>query len=204
MWGAEMNRFCARHSTGRTSSSGSTVQPIRQPVIEKYLLKLLITTALGLNSRRRGDRLAVLQAVVDLVADQAHAVGVAPACDGGQLVAVQHGAGRVAGRGDDQAVRARVQSLQRGDGRLVARLRPGLDHHGHQAEGGGDVAVGRVVGGGHGDAVAGVEGRQEHEREGGGGAHRDGDPRRVGGEAVPVQAMRGDAAAQRGRPNASV
>ncbi len=50
MCGAEMNRFCARHSTGRTSSSGSTVQPMRQPVMEKYLEKLLITTALGLNA----------------------------------------------------------------------------------------------------------------------------------------------------------
>ena len=30
---------------GRTSASGTTSQPTRQPVIEKYLEKLLITTA---------------------------------------------------------------------------------------------------------------------------------------------------------------
>ena len=40
--------FCARHSTGRTRSSGSTSQPIRQPVMEKYLEKLFTTIALSL------------------------------------------------------------------------------------------------------------------------------------------------------------
>ena len=45
-----MNRFCARHSTGRTRSSGSTIQPTRQPVIEKYLEKLLMTMAFRLNA----------------------------------------------------------------------------------------------------------------------------------------------------------
>ena len=50
MCGALMNRFCARHSTGRTRSSGSTSQPIRQPVMEKYFEKLFTTTACGLNA----------------------------------------------------------------------------------------------------------------------------------------------------------
>ena len=44
-----MNRFCARHSTGRSRSSGSNSQPIRHPVIEKYFEKLFTTTACGLN-----------------------------------------------------------------------------------------------------------------------------------------------------------
>ena len=48
MWGALMNRFCARHSTGRTRSSGSSSQPMRQPVMLQYLLKLFTTTAEGL------------------------------------------------------------------------------------------------------------------------------------------------------------
>ena len=50
MCGAEMNRFCAKHSTGRTKSSGSTAQPTRQPVMAKYLEKLFTTTALALNA----------------------------------------------------------------------------------------------------------------------------------------------------------
>ena len=40
-----MKRLCARHSTVRTSDSGSTAQPSRQPVIEKYFEKLLMTIA---------------------------------------------------------------------------------------------------------------------------------------------------------------
>ncbi len=42
--GALIAMFCARHSTGRIRSSGSTIQPTRQPVMLQYLLKLLITT----------------------------------------------------------------------------------------------------------------------------------------------------------------
>ena len=32
--GTEMNRFCASRSMGRTMGSGTTIQPMRQPVIE--------------------------------------------------------------------------------------------------------------------------------------------------------------------------
>ena len=39
-----MNRFCASRSIGATSASGSTSQPRRQPVMLKYLLKLLTET----------------------------------------------------------------------------------------------------------------------------------------------------------------
>ena len=39
---AQMNRFCAMRSTTGTMASGTTIQPRRQPVILKYLLKLLM------------------------------------------------------------------------------------------------------------------------------------------------------------------
>ncbi len=45
-----MNKFWVRHSTGRIRSSGSTIQPTRQPVMEKYLEKLFTTIAFGLNA----------------------------------------------------------------------------------------------------------------------------------------------------------
>ena len=45
-----MKRFCARRSTGRARSSGTTIQPRRQPVIAKYFEKPLITTALSENA----------------------------------------------------------------------------------------------------------------------------------------------------------
>jgi hypothetical protein len=58
MCGALMNRFCARRSTGRTRSSGSTSQPIRQPVIEEYFEKLFTTTALALTDAAEAIGLA--------------------------------------------------------------------------------------------------------------------------------------------------
>ena len=41
------NRFWPNRSTATDRSSGSTSQPTRQPVIEKYFEKLLTTTAEG-------------------------------------------------------------------------------------------------------------------------------------------------------------
>ena len=45
MCGAQMYTFCCSRSTASRRWSGTTIQPSRQPVIEKYLLKLLTTTA---------------------------------------------------------------------------------------------------------------------------------------------------------------
>ncbi|MCY1512322.1 hypothetical protein D9M68_467790 [compost metagenome] len=44
---AQMKRFCARRSTTGTSTSGTTSQPRRQPVMLKYLLKLLMLMTLS-------------------------------------------------------------------------------------------------------------------------------------------------------------
>jgi hypothetical protein len=49
-----MYRFCCSRSTVSTSDSGTTIHPIRQPVIDQYFEKLLITTADGSWSSRRG------------------------------------------------------------------------------------------------------------------------------------------------------
>ena len=38
-----MNMFCARRSTVRICPSGTTIHPMRQPVIEKYFEKELTT-----------------------------------------------------------------------------------------------------------------------------------------------------------------
>ena len=38
---AQMKRCCASFSNARTSGSGSTTQPSRQPVMQKYFEKLL-------------------------------------------------------------------------------------------------------------------------------------------------------------------
>ena len=49
--GAEMKKFWASRVTGATRFSGTTAQPSRQPVIEKYLEKLFTTTASGSQAR---------------------------------------------------------------------------------------------------------------------------------------------------------
>ncbi len=43
MLDAQMNRFCDSFSIARTMSGGTTSQPSRQPVMLKYLEKLLMT-----------------------------------------------------------------------------------------------------------------------------------------------------------------
>ena len=72
----------------------------------------------------------------------------------------------------------------------------GLDHHRRHAERGQDVEIGRVERRGHRHAVAGIERREEGERERARGA--DGDRDALDGQrrAVPVPAMRRDALAQ--------
>ena len=40
-----MNRCCASFSSSRTRASGSTTQPSRHPVMQKYFEKLLTSTS---------------------------------------------------------------------------------------------------------------------------------------------------------------
>ena len=54
--GAEMKRCCASFSNPRTAVGGSTTQPSRQPVMQKYFEKLLmITTSPGKSSAVHGS-----------------------------------------------------------------------------------------------------------------------------------------------------
>ena len=48
--GTEIARFCCSRSIGRTSGSGTTIQPTRQPVMQKYFENELITSACGESS----------------------------------------------------------------------------------------------------------------------------------------------------------
>ena len=45
--GTEMERFCCSRSIGRTSCSGTTIQPTRHPVMQKYFENELMTSARG-------------------------------------------------------------------------------------------------------------------------------------------------------------
>ena len=64
-----MYRFWVSRSIGRTNSSGTTSQPIRQPVKLKYLEKLLTTMAASQWARAVSHRRLVFEAVIDLVGD---------------------------------------------------------------------------------------------------------------------------------------
>ena len=137
--------------------------------MEKYLLKLANTTASRLVSQALlcEPFLGVLDAVVDLVADQLHLLGLAPLGQRRELARQQHGAGRVGRAGDDQPLEA-VLGVQLGDlldGGLEPRLRAGRDLDHVDAERGEHVAVAGVARPGHRNLVADLERRQEREQE---------------------------------------
>ena len=155
--------------------------------------------ALSLNAAAVAGARAVMQAVVNLVADQPHALGFAPGGDGGQFVGAQHAAGRIARAGDDQPVRRRVDLPQHRHCRLVARGGVSRQQGRAQAQRRQDIDVRRVERGRQRHPVAGVKRRQERQRERPGGAGGHGHPRRWQVEAVPIGQMRRDPLAQ-GRP----
>ena len=145
-----------------------------------------------------GPGLGIGHPVVDLVADEAHAVVGAPAGDRSELGAVDHRPGRVGGRGDDEARERPVGlgGVEQSRGGLVARVRTAVDLDDLAAERGEDVAVGRVAGPGERDPVTGLEGREEGEDEPAGRTGRDRHSRRVDLEAVPPPVVRGELGAQ--------
>jgi hypothetical protein len=86
-------------------------------------------------------------------------------------------------------------------GRHGPALRPGQrDRRRIELEGGEDVAVGRVAGRRDGDALAGIEQRQESEHEARRGSRRDHDPLRRDSDPIGVAIVAGDALTQRGEP----
>ena len=99
-----MNRFCARRSIGCSRSGGTTSQPSRQPVIEKYLEKEFTTIAWLVDRRRRRRIHAIGDAVIDLVRDEADAALAAIVHQRAQLRLRHDCADRVGRARDDQAV----------------------------------------------------------------------------------------------------
>ena len=164
-------------STARRRSSGTSIQPIRQPVIEKYLRERAEHHA----AARRGPGaraqrgLAVLDAVVDLVADQPDPALLAPARDRGQLgraaASCRSGwpATRRPGRapGPGTAASCSTVGWNRVSGPQSISTTSTAQCRKH-------VAVAGVARPGHHHAVAGLERGQEREQEaarGAGGHH---------------------------------
>ena len=177
--GGQMVKLPVSTSTGRRRSSGTSIQPSRQPVIEKYLLNEPKTTPVREVCQALRGLHAVGDPVVDLVADQPHQVLLAPAGDRGELVGRHHRAGGVGGRRDDEAGDHPLDRRELCDGRLEPGLGPAVDLDDLAAEGGEHVAVAGVAGTGHHHPVARLEGGQEGQQE---------SARRTGGDDHVVEA----------------
>ena len=138
-------------------------------------------------------------AVVDLVGDQLHLQVRAPGDDLGKRSGVQHCAGGVGRRRDDKTVEwpGRFQQLggRRPSGGGIDGNRDRLDTECEQG-----VAVARVTGLDHADAVAVVERCRERERETGRRAADDKHLCRVDIDGVPVAVVAGDPPAKAHQP----
>ena len=101
--GADINRFCASFSTWATRSSGRIIQPIRQPVIEKYFDILFTIIAFCVIQGGIGT-FAIDQPMINFIRNQAHPMLVTPAADFCQLAIFQHGPSRIGRAGDHQTI----------------------------------------------------------------------------------------------------
>ena len=156
-------------------------------------------TALSENCARGRGGKRVVEAVIDLVRDEADALAFRRRDQRGQIVRAHHRAGRI-GRACDQHAfqrRAAVRGEQRIHGERPARVGRNLDHHRLAAERGEDMPVRRIARTRDRDAIARLEQREEREDESG---------RRAGGhhhalgldrDAVGIGVMPRDPVAQR-------
>jgi hypothetical protein len=140
--------------------------------------------------------LAVGDAVIDLVRDDPDAAIPAPARQPLQLGPAQHSAGRVRGAREHEPMDRPLDALEQLGCGLEAGRERGRHRHDLDVEGLEDVAIGRIAGLGHDDAVPGVERGQEGQDEGARGTHGQRDPRRVDLPAVSAAIMLTDPSAQ--------
>ena len=98
--------------------------------------------------RGAGGWLAIGQAMVNLVGNQADAVAMAIFRQSPQLAGGEHGARGVRGAGQDQPVRLGVERLQHGHRRLKPGLNPARQNHRLQPQRRRDIHIRRVIRGG--------------------------------------------------------
>ena len=150
--------------------------------------------------RCRGERrpgpVLVGDAVVDLVHDEADGPLAAEGGQGRKILLAEHGAGRVGGARQHEAVQRPVDGRELPDGGLEPGRGVDRDRHHLDVERSQDVAVGRIARHRHGDPVAGIEGGEEAQDEGARGAGRDRDAGGIDLLPVPLAIVAGDAAPQ--------
>ncbi len=151
-----------------------------------------------LRRRHRGKR--IIEAVIDLVGDEADARALRRRHQAGERLAGHHRARRI-GRASDQHALQRRLAMRRQQGfagQRVTGLARGLDQHRLAAERGQDVAIRRIAGHRHRDAVARLEHREKGQDERARRSRRDHDPLGIHGAAISLAVMPGDPRAQRG------
>ena len=161
-----------------------------------------MTTASSSKASAVAARLAVGEAVIDLVRDEPQAEGLAGLAEPPQGLAADHRAGRVG--------RAHGENPGEGFGGMQTRHAVGghdpaigagqRDRRGLELERRQDVAIGRIARRRDGDASAGIEQRQEREDEPRRRAGRDDHPLRRHRDPVSLPVMAGDPLAQGGEP----
>lgn len=137
-------------------------------------------------------------AVIDLVGNQANSVRRAIVREIGKLVAVQHGAGRIGGGRDDEAVDRPFDRLQHRRGPLEVGFRAERQRHHLDAERLQDVPVSWKRRLRHHDPITRIEGCKKAENETARCANRHRHPLWVHGHAVSVSAVFCDHAAKGG------
>ena len=143
---------------------------------------------------------SVIEAVIDLVGNEADAGAFRRADQAGQRLARHHRSRRIGGTADQHALQRRpaMRRQQRFAGQGVTRLVRGLDQHRLATQRREDMAVGRIAGHGHGNPVAGSEHRQKCQNEPARRAGGDHDPVGVDRTAVSILIMPADSGPQRG------
>ena len=134
--------------------------------------------------------------MIDFIADQPHPFGMAPAGNGGQFIRCQHGAGGVAGAGDNQPRRARIELFKHGNGWLEPRCRIAFQQLRAHAQCLQDIGIGRVEGRGHGNGIARIKRRQKGQGKGARSAHGHRNAPRRYNQPVMIQIMPRDAFAE--------
>ena len=158
----------------------------------------MMTRAVGKLRRRLGGK-RIVEAVIDLVRDEADALAFRRRDQLRQRLGAHHGAGRIGGACDQHALErcAAMRVEQRIDRDRPARAGRDPDHHRFAAQRGEDVAVRRIARARDRDPVARLEHREERQDEAGRRTRRHDDALGLDRHAMRLGVMPRDAVAQR-------
>ena len=189
----------AGQAVHRAAQLGGHHQPAQPPACHREILRKAVDDD-GITRRLPGAagrwRPFVDQAVVNLVADELDAGGVAPGSDRRQFLGRYDRSGGIGRAGDDDALHRRVEFGEHLRGGLEPGLRPARDLDHLTSQCGQDVSIARVAGAGHRHPVADVEAGQKCQQKTARRAGGDYHGVRLDADAVLALVIRGDRGTQ--------